>query len=445
MMKRRNQLWLALSGCIFTYMAWTQLGIYSLLPCAIIIFPFVINHSFTVCIFFILFSYFRLHEAFPILMPFHIPLLLATFSIAGLCLHLWLKRDEIQWHSLQSFFLLFSFWVFISCLFATNRAEAFATFNNSYIKIIIMVFAISWLPTKQKQLKPIPILLILCGVSLSIIALYNQVNGIGLVEGTRVTIGRDIGSILGDPNDLSLALLFPLSFALTNISQGNKAQRTMSILFLIILVSGIIATQSRGGLLGITAAFFTLMLLRSRSIIIPSVINGIGLVILVIFAGISDRASGGSAEAGIDESAMGRLYAWEAAFRMAIANPFSGVGLENFYFNYFFYSPHWDGKNHAVHSTWFQILGETGFIGFLLFICLLIGTFMLSYRLLNRLGNHEMKPIAEGLWIGLITFCVSGTFLTQGTTWPLYILISLLIALDRLTSNVAPARSISTQ
>lgn len=179
MMKRRNQLWLALSGCIFTYMAWTQLGIYSLLPCAIIIFPFVINHSFTVCIFFILFSYFRLHEAFPILMPFHIPLLLAMFSIAGLCLHLWLKRDEIQWHSLQSFFLLFSFWVFISCLFATNRAEAFATFNNSYIKIIIMVFAISWLPTKQKQLKPIPILLILCGVSLSIIALYNQVNGIG--------------------------------------------------------------------------------------------------------------------------------------------------------------------------------------------------------------------------------------------------------------------------
>ncbi|CAG18796.1 O-antigen ligase family protein [Photobacterium profundum] len=444
-MKRCNQLWIAFGGCILTYVAWAQLGTNSLLLCAIIIFPFVINHSFTICVFFILFSYFRLHEAFPVLMPFHIPLLLATFSIAGLCIHLWLKRDEIQWHSLQSFFLLFSFWVFISCLFATNRAEAFATFNSSYIKIIIMVFAISWLPTKQKQLKSIPILLILCGVSLSIIALYNQINGIGLVEGTRVTIGRDIGSILGDPNDLSLALLFPLSFALTNVFHGNKAQRTMNVLFLIILISAIIATQSRGGLLGVTAAFFTLMLLRSRSIVIPSMISSIGLVILVVFAGISDRSSGGSAETGVDESAMGRLFAWEAAFRMALANPFTGVGLENFYFNYFFYSPHWDGKNHAVHSTWFQILGETGFIGFTLFICLLIGTFTLSYRLLSRLRNHEMKPIAEGLWIGLITFCVSGTFLTQGTTWPLYILISLLIALDRLTSNVTTARSISTQ
>jgi O-antigen ligase len=160
----------------------------------------------------------------------------------------------------------------------------------------------------------------------------------------------------------------------------------------------------------------------------------------VAFAGISDRSSGGAGEEGIDESSMGRLYAWQAAFRMALANPFSGVGLDNFYFNYFFYSPHWDGKNHAVHSTWFQILGETGFIGFLLFICLLIGTFTLSYRLLSRLRSHEMKPMAEGLWIGLITFCVSGTFLTQGTTWPLYILISLLIALDRLTSNDTIAR-----
>ncbi|EAS40532.1 oligosaccharide repeat unit polymerase [Photobacterium profundum] len=444
-MKRCNQLWLAFGGCILTYAAWALLGTDSLLLCAIIIFPFIINHSFTICVFFILFSYFRLHEAFPILMPLHIPLLLATFSIAGLCIHLWLKRDEIHWHSLQTFFLLFSFWVFISCLLATNRAEAFATFNNSFIKIIIMVFAISWLPTKQKQLKPIPILLILCGVSLSILALYNSINGIGLVEGTRVTIGRDIGSILGDPNDLSLALLFPLSFALTNIFQGSKAQRTMTALFMIILVSGIIATQSRGGLLGITSAFFTLMLLRSRSIIIPSIISGIGLILLVVFAGISDRSSGGSGEEGIDESSMGRLFAWEAAFRMALANPLTGVGLDNFYFNYFFYSPHWDGKNHAVHSTWFQILGETGFIGFLLFICLLVGTFTLSYQLLNRLRNHEMKPIAEGLWIGLITFCVSGTFLTQGTTWPLYILISLLIALDRLTSNVTTAHSISAQ
>ncbi|GAM66229.1 membrane protein sypL [Vibrio sp. JCM 19236] len=35
---------------------------------------------------------------------------------------------------------------------------------------------------------------------------------------------------------------------------------------------------------------------------------------------------------------MGRLYAWEAATKMAVDNPFTGVGLNNFYVNYFFYT-----------------------------------------------------------------------------------------------------------
>ena len=51
----------------------------------------------------------------------------------------------------------------------------------------------------------------------------------------------------------------------------------------------------------------------------------------------------------------GGFYAWEAAVGMAIDRPLTGVGLDNFYYNYYFYSPHWDGLNHAVHSTWFGV------------------------------------------------------------------------------------------
>ena len=132
---------------------------------------------------------------------------------------------------------------------------------------------------------------------------------------------------------------------------------------------------------------------------------------------------------------MGRLYAWGAAIMMAVDHPFTGVGLSNFYNNYYFYSVHWDGKNHAVHSSWFEILAENGFVGLFLFATLLIKTFQLSYRLLKRLKRTTYQPLAEGLWLGMVSFSVSGTFLTQGTTWPFYILLSLLIATDRLTRN----------
>ncbi|MCV5332820.1 O-antigen ligase family protein, partial [Escherichia coli] len=71
------------------------------------------------------------------------------------------------------------------------------------------------------------------------------------------------------------------------------------------------------------------------------VLGAVAALALYAFAGISGRESGGAAEDGIDASAMGRLYAWEAAFKMALHHPFTGVGLDNFYFNYYFYSTRW--------------------------------------------------------------------------------------------------------
>ncbi len=203
---------------------------------------------------------------------------------------------------------------------------------------------------------------------------------------------------------------------------------------------GIIATQSRGGLLGVMAivAYFLARTIKNPVVLVS--ILGFGLAVLLVAAGISDRQSGGAAESGIDESAMGRIYAWQAAINMALSNPFTGVGVNNFYVNYFFYSPHWDGKNHAVHSTWFQVLGETGFVGISLFATL-IATI---YRTLKRSGSkvkfcHQANLLVnvQALKAGLIGFVVSGTFLTQAFTWPIYIILSLSIALEQMLQTLS--------
>ena len=159
------------------------------------------------------------------------------------------------------------------------------------------------------------------------------------------------------------------------------------------------------------------------------------MLAMVAFAGIADRQSGGSHEGGVDESAMGRIYAWQAAINMAIHNPLTGVGVNNFVVNYYFYSPHWDGKNHAVHSTWFQVLGETGVVG----ICIFVLVIACIYRSLNRvflintqLNDEKIDVNAKALKGGLIGFMVSGTFLTQAFTWPIYIILALTIALEKL-------------
>lgn len=396
----------------------------------------ILKRGFLLCIWFILFSYFRLHEVIPQLEPFKIPEVLAISSLIVLIWQIFFNFRQLKWHPLHAFLIYFTLWVMFSCIFTSNRTESLDLLTGNFLKVVAMVFTISLLPTNIIQLKRIPILLYMCGLLVASVALYNKYHGIGLVEITRVTIGREYGSMLGDPNDLSLVLLFPLSFSAVYMFHGQKPFRVLSGLISFTLLAGIYVTESRGGQLGVISVAFTSFIFRTKNIIVPIIISGFVLILLFIGAGVENRLAASAGAGEIDESAMGRLHAWAAAFRMAIDHPFTGVGLGNFYNNYYFYSEFWDGKNHAVHSSWLEILAENGFVGLFLFLILLINAFKLSYRLLSRLKNGEYQPLSEGLWIGLISFSVSGTFLTQGMTWPFYILLSLLIATDHLTRKI---------
>jgi O-antigen ligase len=199
------------------------------------------------------------------------------------------------------------------------------------------------------------------------------------------------------------------------------------------IVLGIIATQSRGGLLGLVAVVAVLAMSRIRSKLIIAAGALVFCLALFSFAAISQRQSGGAAEQGIDESAQGRLTAWETAWNMAKARPITGVGIVNSSESYYFYTPVWSGKNHAVHSTWLQILAETGFPGLILFLLMVIAVFRSSYASSRFFRSPDADPRMRAMSVAItaafLGFCVSGTFLTQGLTWPFYIILSLTVAL----------------
>ncbi|EGU38396.1 O-antigen ligase family protein [Vibrio splendidus] len=405
---------------------------------------FIINKAFWFVLLFVVFSFFRIHEALPVLFPMKIPFLLSVGALSALLWHAFVSKElKIFWH--HSFNWLAIFWVLtiIGIVFASNRPIALAEFTGIYWKIIVMTLAIMWLVNTTENLAKTAMTIIYAGALVSCIAVYNSANGIGLVEGSRVTIGRDFGSMLGDPNDLALVLMFPLAFT---ISQARTPgipwfKRIISALVCLLLLAAIIATQSRGGLLGCIAVIgiFAWKLIQSKLLLMSG--GAIAVVILYLVAGISDRASGGAAEEGIDESAMGRIYAWEAAFKMALDNPLTGVGLNNFFSNYFFYSSYWDGLNHAVHSTWFGVLAETGFIGLIIFVALIVSLIKTSRATLARLkaaGSSvppELNSVAYAVYAGLLGTIVSGTFLTQAFNWPIYILAALTVCVSNVSQT----------
>ncbi len=396
------------------------------------------------CLTFIVFSFFRIHEVFPELSPLRIPQLIAGPTLLVLFWHLLMTRSiKPFWTKELSVFATFFGLTTVGVLLATDLGNSLAYWTSTYVKIGIMTLAIAWLIRTPKDFAFVANVFMIAGVAVSWVTLHNKANGIGLVEGTRVTIGRDIGSLLGDPNDLSLVLLFPMSFALAHVTVRTGWWRKLfGLLVYAMIVTAIIATQSRGGLLGTVAVTGIVANRVIKSKLVLGSLGGIGLMGLVAVAGISSRASGGAHEEGIDESAMGRIYAWYAAFYMAVARPLNGVGVDNFTRNYFFYSPHWDGQNHAVHSTWFEVLATTGFPGLIAFVSMIVAVVLSSLRSKSQLEpyRHEQQEAAAinmAIIAGLTGFCVSGTFLTQGFLWPVYILLALAAAASRYAKEIS--------
>ena len=407
----------------------------ALVPLAALV---VLRYPFWFILLFVIFSFFRIHEVFPQIYNFKLPLLLSLASLAALGWHVGISRKvTIYWRPELTIMTLFFFLVFVGVLLASNRPIAIEYFKGIYWKIMIMTYAIAWLSRSEKDFDLASKLITFFGLLVGIVALSNQMNGIGLVEGTRVTIGRDFGSVLGDPNDLALVLMFPVAFAVSLVMTANIHHWTklLGIISAVILFLAVIATQSRGGLLGVMSIFAVFGYRRIQSKTLFFSIGFMLAMLLFVMAGISDRASGGAAETGVDASAMGRIYAWQAAFGMALHNPFSGVGLNNFYANYYFYSPHWDGLNHAVHSTWFGVLAETGFLGLIVFLICIYSLVKTSFRSLNRIEKNlsQVAPAihaaAQAILAGLVGTIISATFLTQGFTWPIYILAALVVAI----------------
>lgn len=396
---------------------------------------------FLVVMSFVAFSYFRIHEAIPQIYPLRIPLLLAIATFGVLFYHI-VVRETVRpyWRYELSILSVFTAQVCLSIIFSTNRANSLEFFLSTFIKTLLMVPAIIWLTRKSNEFKLTTYAFVTCGSLLAVVGLMNKFKGVGLVEGSRITIARELSSVLGDPNELASVLLCPLGFAAA--LYFNKKETTIRLIgsasFLLILYA-IISTQSRGGLLGAATIFYIFFAKIVKPKKIAPILGLTTLVTMALLAGIADRSSGGIDElsrSGLDESSMGRIFAWEASIKMAVSHPIAGVGLNNFLNNYWEFSNVWDGTNKAAHSAWFQILGETGFAGLIIYLILVSRILKMSRENLHLVFssrfkfNSDIETIAQALHCSLLAIIVSSTFLSQGFAWSIYIIISLILALN---------------
>lgn len=147
-----------------------------------------------------------------------------------------------------------------------------------------------------------------------------------------------------------------------------------------------------------------------------------------------------------DASNMERINRWVCAVRMFEEKPVLGFGPGTYQFNYGKYqtnefttriSTHMGDKGNA-HSEYLTYLSETGIVGFLVFLSLILYSIYLAIKLLYSGLDKHTKAIVFSSVLGLITFYIHGLFNSFSDSQKMAILfISSIAILVRIDLNQA--------
>jgi probable O-glycosylation ligase (exosortase A-associated) len=253
-----------------------------------------------------------------------------------------------------------------------------------------------------------------------------------IITGGGYRVWGPPATFLSGNNEVGLALLMtlPLLFFVRSILT-SKLFAIASSVGIFLCFAAILGTQSRGAFIGILAMGM-LLVWRSpnRSRFFMLLLLAIPFVLLFMpetwwerMESIKDYRS--------DPSAMGRINAWWMAYYLALDNPITGGGMRTFTrYAFLLYAPEPE-RVHDAHSIYFEVMGEQGFVGLLIFLLLGI-TALAKAGQIRRLTEAlpELRwayDLATMLQLSLLGYAVSGLFLGLAYFDYYYMLVGLIV------------------
>lgn len=389
--------------------------------------------------------YIRPVDFFPILAPLHLTRVVAILTFLTLFIRkkgfakVNLFKDCAQTRYMTALFVVM-FLSLITSIWRGNTIDGIITFFRVYIGYLLIINVID----SVKRFKIMTSIMVVCGFILSVMAIKGYYAGtVKIVDGRMFA---SFSGLIGDPNDFAQALLMLIPFSYMWLFQKTYfVKKIFSIVAMVVFLYAIILTGSRGGLLGVAAIGFFIFLRSKKKVAIAFLVVCVGL----IFWGLApdsykERVYTIKTASVDDASTIGRIDAWKAGFNMMTHRVF-GVGAGNFGEGFVQYrledaiDP--IGKRKAAHNMYVQIGGETGFVGFGIFLLLIVSSFKALNRSKRKIMEGGKWKMEDGKEIGLLIdatfvslagFCVTGLFLSQGYSWFLYYLIGFSVVLERL-------------
>ena len=354
----------------------------------------------------------RLGWGFAYNFPF--ALLIALVTLISLVISR--KKLEFFWHPAVGWLIFLNIWFVVTTVFSLQPDASWTQLEKA-IKIQLFIFITLWVMNDRKKIDS------LIWVIAGSIGFYGIKGGwFTLTSGGDNHVLGPEGSFISGNTEIGLALVMILPLVWYLYLHAQKTWIRSGLLLSIPLIAiAILGTQSRGAFLAIAAIGFFLWL-KSRKKLVP--LLGILLMIPFIFMFMPeswhDRMNT-IQDYEQDGSAMGRIQAWTFATKMANARPLIGGGFESFHeTNYEYYAPGLadrSGRIHYpdVHSIYFEMLGEQGYVGLAIFLMLGWIAWRTANKIMKLTKNIEdhrwAYDLASMIQVGYVGYAVGGAFL----------------------------------
>jgi O-antigen ligase len=312
---------------------------------------------------------------------------------------------------LMVFFLIFGTLTYFWTIDAESTLVALLT---SYQLLAFVWLICEYAPTSEKQVRLISAYVL--GAYVASIATFVQFFSLKQVTYLRY-------AAMGfDPNDLGLilALGIPMGWYLGLLSK-DKLMRWIYWSYVLVGLSGIFLTASRGGLLSASVASLFVLLtyprLSSKSkyaSLIILLLASYGIIQFLVPQYSWDRLATIPGE--ITSGNISRISIWFAGFEVFGENTLLGVGIGAFRSSI---APVL-GHGTAAHNTFLEILVEQGVVGFTIFAAFLVLVWATALR---------SSPLTRRFWIFLLlTWTVGIMALSWSHRKPSWFLFGLLAA-----------------
>lgn len=310
------------------------------------------------------------------------------------------ERDhifELNLTSVETLGLIFILWIFIS-----NPSASIFSVDRSWIITLAQLWLMLWMArhfvrSEQDHLTIMGVI-VLGTLGSAIVALQQTGLEIDLVD--RAT------GLSGGPNEIARYCVYGIVILSYFQSRLHKKPGWRLLIFggISLLVFALTATGSRSGLVMLGVALFFLakrFLIGQQRTLALWFFIGLGTTwVLNQVVGsaldpvrIMDAVLSGTDTVGL------RYRLFQAGWEMWLDHPFSGVGIGQYPLNLLqYWKFSYFGGIHTPHNTYIQVLSETGSVGFIIFIALLVVA-VNNFRKNIKMLSGDLSDI---FWVWLI-------------------------------------------